>query len=174
MRFMLKLKFIFNKTLLFLGVGLFFFFFVSLKAYAFVKYIHYEGEKWTLYINSYHNFFLLGPWGKKAVLIDHPVNQAWGAAGSFGLVLIYRKGIQFRWKLVSGYNGKEIDGGVLLYEGPDTGFVQRIQIYPRLQGALVKVFFNNIKAFSGEKYIVYYLDTHSHKTIMREGYVKNR
>ncbi len=141
-------------------------------AFAFVKRIKYEGEKWTLYINSYHNFFLLGPWGKKAVLIDHPVNQAWGSVGSFGLVLIYRKGVQFRWKIVSGYNGKEKDGGLLFYEGPDTGFVRRIQIYPRLQGALVKVVFNNIKAFSGEKYIVYYLDTHSHKTIMREGFTK--
>jgi hypothetical protein len=164
---MLTLKIIFNK--LFLSPSLrkkifllFFFLLVPLSTFAKVKKIKWGDQHWTFYINPHHYFLILGSWDEPLV-VDHPVNDMWGEGSDFGLCVVYQKGIEFRWLVLNPDTGDKLLGGVLFYMGPDTGYVSWIQMARVSDGFTVKV------AFDTGTYMVYKIDSHGNKTVLKQG-----
>lgn len=133
----------------------------------------YKDSTWRILLNEETRMlYCLGPentsWSDQAKVVDWYVDKVWAEGSPWGPVLVYQKGIEFRWVILKGNTGHKFLGGLLLYISPATGFVKWVKIFPRKKGIEIKVM------FEGKKYKVFFINKWGGKKLLREGIILNK
>lgn len=92
-----------------------------------------------------------GSWGTDERLIANGVDDFWGNGTRNGPVIVYRKGIEYRWVILKGNAGKRIQGGVLFYAEPKEGYATSMILTPTKHGARI---FVDLERGKSRRYVV--------------------
>lgn len=166
------MKFIFNfknpsagKKILFCTLFLFLF---SWNGFGKSKALQYLDQSFTLFLNDKKVFFIFGPWGEEPLVVDRPVQDMWGAAAPFGLVLVYQKRDEIHWAVLERETGGRTVGGILQEIQPEQGIIKYAVITALDEKATAKIVFDT------DYYVVYFFDKKGRKKLLREGKLEKR
>lgn len=80
-----------------------------------------------------------GSWGEDARLVAKNVDAVWGGGSRYGPVIVYKRGIEYRWIILKGNSGSIIQGGVLFYAIQEEGYATGVTVFSSGKGSKIYV-----------------------------------